>query len=76
MVDIAGNAIGMDIRGADEAVVPLLPPFVTQTQQSAGEQVAVYAAPQQLFTPQPSWPQQLPVQQGMVHSNHCTWNSA
>jgi hypothetical protein len=63
---VAGNDfIGVDIRGADEAVVPVLLPFVTQTQQSAGEQVAGFAAPQQLFTPQPSWAQQLPVQQGM-----------
>ncbi len=66
-MDIAGNnVIGLYIRGADAAIVLQLPPFILQKQQSAVEQVAVSAVPQQLFTPQPSQPQQLPVQQGMV----------
>jgi hypothetical protein len=63
---MGNNVIGLDVRGANEGAIPVLPPFVTQTQQSACEQVV--AVPQQLFTPQPSWVQQLPEQQGMVQA--------
>jgi hypothetical protein len=67
VVETALNyVLGLDIRGADEASVPLLPPSILQTQQSSGEQVAGSAVPQQLFAPQPSWPQQPPMQQEMV----------
>jgi hypothetical protein len=56
VVDIVGNAVGVDIRGANKVAVPLILPFIAQTQQSVGELVAGSSVTQQLFNPQPSWP--------------------
>ncbi len=66
------NIIGLDTRGADKMVVPLLLPFILQTQQSAGDQVDGSDVPQQLFTPQPSWPQQPPTQKATHLADHPT----
>jgi hypothetical protein len=45
--------IELDVRAADDVVVPLIPPFVMQTQQQqpTGELVARSAMPQQLSHP-------------------------